>query len=106
MSGRRPGADAGLPRGWQQLTLGEARARLGRLPNHALLAAPAVAARWLDDLPPDERRMARRWLSAVDLADGLQAGEARRLLDAVPAPPEATLRGLMPAERREGSGRA
>jgi hypothetical protein len=87
----------GLPRGWGEVTVGEAIARLDQLPGSTLLLGPEAAGRWLAELPRAEGLAARAWLRGVRIDDGLQAGEARALLSALRSARETPLRRLLPA---------
>jgi len=101
-----PWLAAGAAPDWGGLTVAEAAARLDRLPRAALLAGPEATERWLAGLSRAERLAARAWLREVDLTDGLQAGEARALLDAVPAAGDTPLRQLLPASLARAAQRA
>jgi hypothetical protein len=88
---------AGLPRGWGELTVGEAIARLDQVPESTLLLGPEAAGRWLAELPRIEGVAARAWLRRVKIDDGLQAGEARALLGGLRSARGTPLRRLLPA---------
>jgi hypothetical protein len=95
-----------LAQSWGDLTVGEARQWLSRAPRETPLLDAATARGWLETLRRRDASAVRAWPRGTRLDDGLQAGEAGDLLDALRLPPETPLRRLLPAAATAAHDRA